>query len=80
MITTIKIHTRTIKGTDSSNNLLKMIIVASIRTLLSYWKRTSRKEVKKEILKLLDVNVIYPISDNKWVTPVTGEYALIIET
>ena len=26
--------------------------------------------VKEEILKLLDVGVIYPISDNKWVSPV----------
>ena len=26
--------------------------------------------VKKEILKLLDVGVIYPISDSKWVRPV----------
>ena len=26
--------------------------------------------VKKEILKLLDVGVIYPISDRKWVSPV----------
>ena len=26
--------------------------------------------VKKEIIKLLDVGVIYPISDSKWVSPV----------
>ena len=26
--------------------------------------------VKKEIRKLLDVGVIYPISDSKWVSPV----------
>ena len=26
--------------------------------------------VKKEILKLLDVEVIYSISNNKWVSPV----------
>ena len=26
--------------------------------------------VKKEILKLLDVGVIYPISDSKWVSPI----------
>ena len=26
--------------------------------------------VKKEILKLLDVGVIYPVSDSKWVSPV----------
>ena len=26
--------------------------------------------VKKEILKLLDVGVIYPILDSKWVSPV----------
>ena len=26
--------------------------------------------MKKEILKLLDVRVIYPISDSKWVSPI----------
>ncbi|CAN6543412.1 unnamed protein product [Malus baccata var. baccata] len=26
--------------------------------------------VKKEVIKLLDVRIIYPISDNKWVSPV----------
>ena len=26
--------------------------------------------VKKEVLKLLDVGIIYPISDSKWVSPV----------
>ena len=26
--------------------------------------------VKKEILKLLDADIIYPISDSKWVSPV----------
>ena len=25
--------------------------------------------MKKEVLKLLDVGIIYPISDNKWVSP-----------
>ena len=44
--------------------------------------------VKKEIIKLLDVGVIYPISDNKWVSPVqvvpiefksSGGFALIIK-
>ena len=27
-------------------------------------------DVKKEILKMLDVGVIYPISDSKWTSPV----------
>ena len=26
--------------------------------------------VKKEVLKLLDVGIIYPISDSKWVSPI----------
>lgn len=26
--------------------------------------------VKKEVMKLLDVGIIYPISDSKWVSPV----------
>jgi hypothetical protein len=29
-----------------------------------------REVVKKEVLKLLKVGVIYPISDNEWVNPV----------
>ena len=28
-----------------------------------------KEVVKKEVLKLLDVGVIYPIADNKWVSP-----------
>ena len=29
-----------------------------------------KEVVKKEVLKLLDAGVIYPISDSKWVSPV----------
>jgi hypothetical protein len=29
-----------------------------------------REVVKKEVLKLLKVGVIYPISDSEWVNPV----------
>ena len=29
-----------------------------------------REVVKKEVIKLLDAGIIYPISDNKWVSPV----------
>ena len=28
-----------------------------------------KEVVKKEVLKLLDVRVIYPIADRKWVSP-----------
>ena len=28
-----------------------------------------KEVVKKEVLKLLDVRVIYPIADSKWVSP-----------
>ena len=28
-----------------------------------------KEVVKKEVLKLLDVGVIYPITDSKWVSP-----------
>ena len=31
---------------------------------------TMKEVVKKEILKLLDAGIIYPISDSKWVSPV----------
>ena len=30
----------------------------------------SGEEVKKEVVKLLDAGVIYPISDKEWVSPV----------
>ena len=30
---------------------------------------TLQEVVKKEVLKLLDVGIIYPISDSKWVSP-----------
>ncbi len=29
-----------------------------------------KKVIKKEILKLLDAGIIYPISDSKWINPV----------
>ena len=29
-----------------------------------------KKVVKKEILKLLDTGIIFPISDSKWVSPI----------
>ena len=28
-----------------------------------------KEVVKKEVLKLLDAGIIYPISDSKWVSP-----------
>ena len=31
---------------------------------------TMKEEVKKEVLKLLEVGLIYPISDSAWVSPV----------
>ena len=29
-----------------------------------------KEVVKKEVVKLLEVGIIYPISDNQWVSPV----------
>ena len=34
--------------------------------------RVMKEVVKKEVLKLLDVGVIYPIADSKWVSPTQG--------
>ncbi|GJT70496.1 reverse transcriptase domain-containing protein [Tanacetum coccineum] len=34
------------------------------------WKITDIKVIKKEVLKLLDAEMIYPISDSPWVSPV----------
>ncbi|KAG9458353.1 hypothetical protein H6P81_002861 [Aristolochia fimbriata] len=33
---------------------------------------TLQEVVKKEVVKLLDTSIIYPISDSKWVSPVQG--------
>ncbi len=33
-------------------------------------KPNMKEVVKKEVLKLLDAGIIYPISDSKWVSPV----------
>ena len=32
-------------------------------------KLIMKEDVKKEVLKLMDVGVIYPIADRKWVSP-----------
>ncbi|GJZ00157.1 reverse transcriptase domain-containing protein [Tanacetum coccineum] len=34
------------------------------------WKITDIKVIKKEVIKLLDAGMIYPISDSPWVSPV----------
>nr|GEU44637.1 reverse transcriptase domain-containing protein [Tanacetum cinerariifolium] len=34
------------------------------------WKITDIKVIKKEVLKLLDAGMIYPISDSPWVSPI----------
>ena len=34
--------------------------------------------VKKEILKLFEVRVIYPISDNNWVSPVIKKIGITV--
>ena len=41
-----------------------------IRQLQRRLNPTMKEEVRKEVLKLLEVGLIYPISDNAWVSPV----------
>ena len=40
-----------------------------IRQMRRRLNPTLQEVVKKEVLKLLDVGIIYPISDSKWVSP-----------
>ncbi|GKD44699.1 hypothetical protein Tco_1269344 [Tanacetum coccineum] len=52
---------------DEKDALLK--VLKSHKQAIA-WKITDIKVIKKEVLKLLDAGMIYPISDSPWVSPV----------
>nr|GFA39687.1 reverse transcriptase domain-containing protein [Tanacetum cinerariifolium] len=62
-----------IKGIDLEFCTYKILIVDDFKPAVQHQRRVNPKiyeVIKKEVLKLLDAGLIYPISDSPWVTPV----------
>ena len=62
-----------IKGISPSLCMHRIHLEDESMTSIEHQRRLNpnlKNVVKKEILKLLDAGVIYPISDSKWVSPV----------
>ncbi|XP_075515330.1 uncharacterized protein LOC142549969 [Primulina tabacum] len=62
-----------IKGISSSMCMHKILMEADHKTSTQPQRRLNpamQEVVKKEVIKLLDADIIYPISDSRWVSPV----------
>ncbi|KAL8091462.1 hypothetical protein AgCh_033896 [Apium graveolens] len=62
-----------IKGINSSYCMHKILLEEGSKPTVEQQRRLNpimKEVVKKEILKWLDVGIIYPISDSSWVSPV----------
>ncbi|GJT21947.1 DNA-directed DNA polymerase [Tanacetum coccineum] len=62
-----------IKGIDSSFYTHKILMEDEFKSTIQPQRRVNpniKEVVKKEIVKLLDAGLIYPISDSPWVSPV----------
>ncbi|XP_073025235.1 uncharacterized protein [Primulina eburnea] len=62
-----------IKGISSSMCMHKILMEADHKTSTQPQRRLNpamQEVVKKEVIKLLDAGIIYPISDSSWVSPV----------
>ncbi|GJV26819.1 reverse transcriptase domain-containing protein [Tanacetum coccineum] len=62
-----------IKGIDPQFCTHKIIMEDDFKPAVQHQRRVNPKiheVIKKEVIKLLDVGLIYPISDNPWVSPV----------
>ena len=62
-----------IKGISPSTCMHRILLEEDAKPSIQAQRRLNplmMEVVKKEILKLLDVGIIYPISDSKWVSPV----------
>ncbi|XP_075491897.1 uncharacterized protein LOC142530030 [Primulina tabacum] len=62
-----------IKGFSSSMCMHKILMEADHKTSTQPQRRLNpamQEVVKKEVIKLLDACIIYPISDSRWVSPV----------
>ncbi|XP_075494811.1 uncharacterized protein LOC142532385 [Primulina tabacum] len=62
-----------IKGISSSMCMHKILMEADHKTSTQPQRRLNpvmQEVVKKEVIKLLDAGIVYPISDSRWVSPV----------
>ncbi|XP_042410134.1 uncharacterized protein LOC121999533 [Zingiber officinale] len=62
-----------IKGISPSICMRKILLEEGYKNSIEHQRRLNpnlKEVVKKEVLKLLDVEIIYPISDSEWVSPV----------
>ncbi|GKF03422.1 hypothetical protein Tco_0030345, partial [Tanacetum coccineum] len=62
-----------IKGIDPSFCTHKILMEDDFKPAVQHQRRVNpkiHKVIKKEVIKLLDVELIYPISDSLWVSPV----------
>ncbi|GJS40303.1 reverse transcriptase domain-containing protein [Tanacetum coccineum] len=62
-----------IKGIDPSFCTNKILIEDNFKPAVQHQRRVNPKiheVIKKEVIKLLDAGLIYPISDSPWVSPV----------
>ncbi|GJY16115.1 reverse transcriptase domain-containing protein [Tanacetum coccineum] len=75
-----------IKGIDPSFCTHKILMEDDFKPAVQHQRRVNPKiheVIKKEVIKLLDAGLIYPISDSPWVSPVhcvpkKGEFDVII--
>jgi len=66
-------HISDLKGISPSYCMHKIMMEVDYKSVRQPQRRLNplmTKEVRKEVLKLLKVGLIYPISDNAWVSPV----------
>nr|GEV56528.1 DNA-directed DNA polymerase [Tanacetum cinerariifolium] len=80
LITVLKSHKRTIawklsdiKGINSEFCTHKILMEEDLKPTVQHQRRVKQKihdVIKKEVEKLLDAELIYPISDSPWVSPV----------
>ncbi|GJW99250.1 reverse transcriptase domain-containing protein [Tanacetum coccineum] len=62
-----------IKGIDPSFCTHKILMEGDFKPAIQHQRRVNPKiheVIKKEVIKLLDAGLIYPISDSQWVSPV----------
>jgi len=69
----IRWHISDLKGISPAYCMHRIMMEEDYKPIRQLQRRlnpTMKEEVRKEVLKLLEVGLIYPISDNAWVSPV----------
>ncbi|GJR69313.1 reverse transcriptase domain-containing protein [Tanacetum coccineum] len=69
----LKVLNLIIKGIDPSFYTHKILMEDNFKPAVQHQRRVNPKiheVIKKEVIKLLDAGLIYPISDSPWVSPV----------